>query len=103
MTSKKLLAILICVVIIGAILESVECKKKYGKIFSSAIKKAVKDKKKEDKEKEENDCVITADYRPICGSNRVTYPNISAFRCAARNNKRLTLKYRGVCKSKINP
>ncbi|CAG0904960.1 unnamed protein product [Darwinula stevensoni] len=39
----------------------------------------------------------TLEYRPVCGSDFQTYPNICAFQVAQCKNPRLRLRHHGKC------
>ena len=42
-------------------------------------------------------------YKPVCGSNNVTYPNLCSLRfadCEFENDEKITLKHKGTCKEK---
>ena len=43
-------------------------------------------------------------YKPVCGSNKVTYPNLCKLRfadCEFEDDEKITLKYQGPCRSGI--
>lgn len=42
-------------------------------------------------------CLCTREYRPVCGSNRVTYANPCEFNCAKKTNADLKILTHGTC------
>ncbi|XP_017771726.1 PREDICTED: serine protease inhibitor dipetalogastin-like [Nicrophorus vespilloides] len=45
-------------------------------------------------------CPCTTEYRPVCASNGVTYPNSCVFECAKRTDTKLFIVDDGVCNDK---
>ncbi|KAJ9584582.1 hypothetical protein L9F63_021074, partial [Diploptera punctata] len=50
-------------------------------------------------------CPMTLEYKPVCSSNNVDYPNIAALKCAAARKPHLDITYKsdGLCANKRLP
>lgn len=46
---------------------------------------------------EENNCICTREYFPLCASNGVTYSNWCLFECDKERNTDLLIKFEGDC------
>lgn len=46
---------------------------------------------------EEDTCVCTREYAPVCASDGVTYSNSCNFECERGLNEELTIKFDGEC------
>lgn len=44
-------------------------------------------------------CICTMDYKPVCGTDGITYPNSCALRCKLPRNSRLETAHDGACES----